>query len=812
MADSVSTFRAVCRGGLNTGADVLSLGEESPGSAIQLLNYEPNLEGGYRRLTGFANNFGTVTGTGSVLGVAVANGVNQGILACRTPSSGSNYLHHWNFYYEFTVSSDSDLTVGETISERTSSGDSSTSTGVTGTLISKSSNTIVVNFGRLPTATFTNGNSISDDGFGTSTTITSVPAVKGWTEVTCDLIANDRDGVSASASISAGNNAVIGGALADSGAVNFVTATSEQPRQVTIFGGSNESGRTFTVTGTSSLDNAIVEAVTGPNNSTVSSSRFFKTVTSVSVSIPVQVIVKTADNESGRTFTVTGTNDVDETIEEEITGPNASTATSAKSFKTVTQIAVDAATAGAVEVGTSADDNGICASQTPSGAGNLTINGALASGGAVSTAVATVGAIEIGSGTGEFRPANPTMTGVSKVRFTDLNFGTPKVILTDGINPAAIFDGTTYQQITDSNAPTDPKIAAEFQNHLFLAGDPAQPSNLFFSAPTAETDFSPANGGGVINVGFAIVAIKKFRNVLFIFGKNNIKRLVGDNSANFVLESVTSNLGCLSTDSVIELGGDLLFLAPDGIRPIGGTNKIGDVNLETLSKNIQSTVRNVIASEDLDALSSVIIRSKSQFRYMFSTSSSQGILGALREYQGNIGFEFAQTFGLECTCADSGYIEQEEFVLHGASSGKVFQQESGNAFDTSNILSIFKTPFVYMGNPEQRKTFYSTSAYMSAEGNFSVALSITYDYDNTDISTPDNLTLSTTSPGAFFDRGTNVAVFDTTDIFDGNPSPVESVTFSGSGKAIALTFVTDDTNESHSIQGFTITHGLGDVR
>lgn len=594
MVDSVSTFRAVCRGGLNTGADVLSLGEESPGSAIQLLNYEPNLEGGYRRLTGFTNNFGTVPGTGSVLGVSVANGVNQGVLACRTPSSGNNYLHHWNFYYEFTVSSDSNLTVGETISERTSSGDSSTSTGVTGTLISKSSNTIVVDFGRIPTATFTNGNSISDDGFGTSTTITSVPAVKGW------------------------------------------------------------------------------------------------------------------------------------------------------------------------------------------------------------TAVSTSG--------------SPTMTGVSKVRFTEINFGTPKVVLTDGINPAATYDGSTYTQITDSNAPTDPKIGAEFQNHLFLAGDPAQPSNLFFSAPTAETDFSPANGGGVINVGFAIVAIKKFRNVLFIFGKNNIKRLVGDNSANFVLESVTSNLGCLSTDSVIELGGDLLFLAPDGIRPIGGTNKIGDVNLETLSKNIQSTVRNVITSEDLDALSSVIIRSKSQFRYLFSTSSSQGILGALREYKGNIGFEFAQTFGIECTCADSGYIEQEEFVLHGASSGKVFQQESGNAFDTSNVLSIFKTPFIYMGNPEQRKTFYSTSTYMSAEGNFSVALSVTYDYDNTDISTPDNLTLSTTSPGAFFDRGTNVAVFDTTDIFDGNPSPVESVTFSGSGKAIALTFVTDDTNESHSIQGFTITHGLGDVR
>ena len=603
MVDSVSTFRAVCRGGLNTGADVLSTGEDSPGSATQLLNYEPNLEGGYRRLTGFANNFGTVPGTGSVLGVQVASGINQGILACRTPSSGNNYLHHWSFYYTVAVTSGqgSSFTVGETVSAVTSSSDSS-STGITGTVIAKASASLTINFGTITvaaesTSIFATNNVITGASSSASTTVTSTPTVVGW------------------------------------------------------------------------------------------------------------------------------------------------------------------------------------------------------------TAVSTSG--------------SPTMTGVSKVRFTEINFGTPKVVLTDGINPAATYDGSTYTQITDSNAPTDPLISAEFQNHLFLAGDPAQPSNLFFSAPTAETDFSPANGGGVINVGFSIVAIRKFRNVLFIFGQNNIKRLVGDNSANFVLESVTSNLGCLSTDSVIELGGDLLFLAPDGIRPIGGTNKIGDVNLETVSKPIQSQIKNTILSEDLSKLSSVLIRSKSQFRYLFDTPSSQGILGALRETRGNISFEFAQTFGIECTCADSGYIgvnPLKEFVIHGARNGKVFEQESGNAFDTSNILSIFKTPFIYMGNPEQRKTFYSTSTYMSAEGNFSVALSVTYDYDNTDIATPDNLTLSTTSPGAFFDRGTNVAVFDTTDIFDGNPSPVESATFSGSGKAIALTFVTDDTNESHSIQGFTITHGLGDVR
>ena len=595
MADAVSTFKANCRGGLNTGADVLSLGADNPGSAIQLLNYEPNLEGGYRRISGYADKFAAVTGTGSVLGVVVANGVNQGILACRTPSSGNNYLHWWNFYYTVAVTSGhgTNFTVGETVTAVTSSSDD-TSTGVSGTVKAVASASITIDFGRLPSSVFATSNVLTGGTSDATTTVTSTPTVIGWTAVTTS--------------------------------------------------------------------------------------------------------------------------------------------------------------------------------------------------------------------------GSPTMTGVSKVRFTEINFGTPKVVLTDGINPAATYDGTTYTQITDSNAPTDPTMSAEFQNHLVLTGDPAQVSNLYFSAPTAETDFTPANGGGVINVGFEIVAIKKFRNVLYIFGTNNIKRLVGENSANFTLETVTSNLGCLATDSVVELGGDLLFLAPDGIRPIGGTSKIGDVNLETVSKNIQSTVTGVIDAEDLSTLSAVIIRSKSQFRYLFSTSSSQGILGGLREYQGNISFEFAQTFGIACTCSDSGYIGQEEFVIHGQSDGKIYRQESGNAFDTSNILSILKTPFIYMDNPEQRKTYYGSSTYMSAEGNFNIAVSVTYDYDNTDILTPENLTMSTTSPGAFYDRGTNVAVFDTTDIYDGNPSPVESINFSGSGKAIAFTYVTDDTNDSHSIQGFTITYGLGDVR
>ena len=90
MADNLQTFKVISRGGLNTTGDVLSQGEEFPGSATKLLNYEPDLQGGYRRISGFANSYGTVTGTGSVLGVCVADGIHNGILAARKPSSGRN--------------------------------------------------------------------------------------------------------------------------------------------------------------------------------------------------------------------------------------------------------------------------------------------------------------------------------------------------------------------------------------------------------------------------------------------------------------------------------------------------------------------------------------------------------------------------------------------------------------------------------------------------------------------------------------------------------------------------------------------------
>jgi hypothetical protein len=405
---------------------------------------------------------------------------------------------------------------------------------------------------------------------------------------------------------------------------------------------------------------------------------------------------------------------------------------------------------------------------------------------------------------------SPTMTNVDRVRFIDYNWSGEVLLLTDGINPASTYDGTSYVQITDSNAPTDPKYAEEFASHIFLAGSSTEPYNLYFSAPVNALDFDPANGAGVINVGFTITAIKKFRNTLFVFGANSIKRLVGTSAANFTLENVTANLGCVAPDSVVEFGGDLLFLAPDGIRPISATDRIGDIELASVSKEIQDIFDNYYLSENVTDISIVVIRKKSQFRFFFKNDASLSLIGSIRKSQGKQSiFEYSQLIGIEANCVASGYIGQFEFVIHGDSNGKVHRQEQGTDFDGEDIFSLYQTPYFYMDDPDIRKNIHSINTYLKSEGSTEIFVGLYYDYEDVYSLNPNSYNFSTARAAAYY----NSAIYDDADsIYDGNPSPKALTNVSGSGKSVSISYVTENASPSHTIQAITMTYGLADRR
>ena len=94
--------------------------------------------------------------------------------------------------------------------------------------------------------------------------------------ITADTQALDADGISAAAAV--GNNAslTIEGALASGGSCTF-----DSGRVVTILSAGDDSGISFTVTGTDVNGDSQTESITGANAGTATGAKYFKTVTAI---------------------------------------------------------------------------------------------------------------------------------------------------------------------------------------------------------------------------------------------------------------------------------------------------------------------------------------------------------------------------------------------------------------------------------------------------------------------------------------------------------------------------------------------------
>lgn len=402
---------------------------------------------------------------------------------------------------------------------------------------------------------------------------------------------------------------------------------------------------------------------------------------------------------------------------------------------------------------------------------------------------------------------------VLRIRYKEFNFnGTPKICFVDGVNPAMIYDGTNWTQILTSNngltyatAGGDQAIEAPayvdvFKNHLFLAQDHI----VFHSAPLVEYDFLAASGAGQLPAGYLVNQIKPFRDTLYVFGTNNIKKIEVSSTA-FVLNGVTSSIGCLASDSVQEINGDLIFLSQDGFRPIAGTNYIGDVNLESLSRKIQQLVTSEVASNSMNELCSVLIRAKSQVRFFFSSPSKEpsatfGIIGCLRpNADGSNTWEWSRSKGIRASCATSKYIGATEFVIHGDYDGRVYRQEVGNTFAGEYVQAVFSTPFLDFGAAGVRKTFRKLRLFLRPEGNVTINARMIYDWADT---------IKENNTNYDFYRESDDSMFGEDDygiaIYSSPTAPVLISPVEGSGFSLQIKFTTFDAAAPYSIQGILI--------
>jgi hypothetical protein len=439
------------------------------------------------------------------------------------------------------------------------------------------------------------------------------------------------------------------------------------------------------------------------------------------------------------------------------------------------------------------------------------------------------------SGAGWTKINSPARTaGASKYRFIAYSMTTPCINICDGVGYSAKYDGTTYTLINGSGAPADPKYALQAKSRLFLSGYSSNTRAVSISAPNSDTSFSSGAGAIELICGDIVVGIRLFRETVYIFCENSIYKLTGSSASDFALSPVTTSIGCVSGDTIQEIGGDLLFLAPDGLRSLAATDRIGDIDLALQSRRIQPLIRDYIGSFSSDKFSSVVIRRKSQYRmFIFDTmtldqtalyddasvatygssiyglrsedNQAQGILGKLSdEALDGTGYEWATLLGINVFCADSEYTDGEETIVFGhPANGMVYRLEQGYDFDGRSVEYVYRTPQLTFDDASLRKVLQKATVYTEILGDIDVNMFVKYDFENSGILQPPAISLDQVNTIATYGSalyGTNP--YNTTD------SPVFRKNLIGSGFTAAFVFSGNDTRPTHRIDSFQIDYSV----
>ena len=398
-------------------------------------------------------------------------------------------------------------------------------------------------------------------------------------------------------------------------------------------------------------------------------------------------------------------------------------------------------------------------------------------------------------------------TNADRYNFERYNFdGGDKLIVVDQTNAPTIFNASLSATDVSESSVAGAKHVAAFKNHMFYSGMSATPQEIVFSVPFDEDNFTSGSGAGSIKVDDTIVGLKAFRSDLFIFCENRIFKLGGSSSSDFAITPVTRNIGCVNGFSILEFAGDLVFLGPDGLRTIAGTARIGDVELGTISVNVQQVFRDNLT--DAANFVSLVIPDKTQYRIFFSKDNiaESSTIGSICVMRGQ-GFEFSSLRGIRPSCADTVVEAGDVIAMHGGFDGYVYRQERGNTFNGELINAKYRSPDLNMGDPGVRKHMQRVNVNYAPESTIDADLFVRYDYESQNAIRPAAYPLDSTNVVGIY--GSALSTYGNA-VYGGPSQPIVRKAVEGSGFAVALRVEDGATATApYTLKGFQLEFQVG---
>ena len=398
-------------------------------------------------------------------------------------------------------------------------------------------------------------------------------------------------------------------------------------------------------------------------------------------------------------------------------------------------------------------------------------------------------------------------SAAAKYKFERFNFdGSDKFIVVDQDNVPTVFNTSMAATDVSKSSVTGAKHVAAFKNHMFYSGMTSTPQEIVFSEPFDEDAFVSGQGAGSIKVDDTIVGLKVFREDLFIFCENRIFKLSGTSSANFAVSPVTRNIGCVNGDTIQEFAGDLIFLGPDGLRTIAGTARIGDVELGTISSNVQTLFRENLG--DSGSFTSLVIPDKTQYRIFFSKAggAQKATTGVICVLKGQA-FEFSKMKGIRPACTDSVVESGNVIPIHGGFDGYVYRQDQGDTFNGTLVQAKYRSPDLTFGDPGIRKHMQRVNINYAPESTIDADMFVRYDYEDANSIRPAAYALDSLNVGGVY--GATATTYGVAS-YGGPSQPIVRKSVEGSGFAVALRVEDGATSTGpYSLKGFQMEFQLG---
>lgn len=390
----------------------------------------------------------------------------------------------------------------------------------------------------------------------------------------------------------------------------------------------------------------------------------------------------------------------------------------------------------------------------------------------------------------------------AKYRWTTGNF----ITLVDGVNAPVRFNGTTGTNL--AAAPVGATCVIEYKSYLCFG----KGGTLTISDPEDDTAYPNA-----YPIGDEITGFGKWRGTLFIFCKNSIHSLSGEDPATFVRSPVTQNIGCTLPDTIQDVGGNLIFLASDGLRTIQSTLNSTEVAIDNLSNPIQQYVDEVVPLyHTAGRVCSAVVNGKSQYRLFFSQSAvaatdTPSINACMKPGAQGVEWEFFKLEGIQASCADQGVVDSvDDLIVHGDYSGYVYQQEEGNNFAGSDIDAYIFLPYSVFDDPAVRKTIYKLRLYAEVDGGAiaEITAQVYIDDDDAIVIQPDPIDMTTNvfpSTAVYGFSGSTYGVA----VYGQRASANYRTQLIGSGYNIALKIYSNNQLPAYAIKTLIIEYGLG---